>query len=264
MLQKSFVVLISILVMSILVACTSVAPEENQDTAASQPAAEEATEVEAAPEQEASEATASESGEEATEVEAASDQEASESTEAAASESGEEMMYTIDTAASTLIWTGSKPIGSSEAGTIDISEGQMTVMDNQLVSGSFVIDMTTITPTDLSGDMANRLAGHLNSDDFFGVETYPTSSLTLKSAEPTDVDNQYLVTADLTVKEITEEITFITDVTVEEGTLTATADIVFDRANFDVRFGSGSFFENLGDDLINDDIEMAVTLVAMS
>ena len=234
--QRSLVVLVSIFVMSVLVACTPAAPAANQETAANQPAAEEAPPAEEAPAQEVSESTESESGEEA--------------------------MYAIDTAASTLVWMGSKPIGSSETGTIEIVEGQMTFEGSQFVSGSFVIDMTTISPTGLGEDMTARLTKHLSSDEFFGVETYSTSSLALKSAEPTDVDNQYLVTADLTIKETTKEITFNTDVTVEEGTLTATADIVFDRAEFDVRYGSGSFFDDLGDDLISDDIEMAVMLVA--
>ncbi len=232
--HKSFVLLISIFIVAVLAACGSVAPADNQDTAASQPAAEEAVVEEVAPAQEAAE-----------------------------SASGEEATYTIDTAASTVVWTGSKPIGSSESGTINLAEGQMIFTGNQLMSGSFTIDMTTITPTDLSGGMADRLAGHLNSDEFFGVETYPTSMLVLKSAEPTDVDNQYLVTADLTIKETTEEITFLTDVTVDDSTLNATANIVFDRAKFDVQYGSGSFFDNLGDDLISDEVEMTVTLVAM-
>ena len=108
------------------------------------------------------------------------------------------------------------------------------------------------------------LEGHLKSEDFFGVEAFPTASLIIKSAEPTDVENQYTVVADLTIKEITNEITFVTDVELGEGTLTAKADLVFDRAAFDVRYSSGSFFDDLGDKLISDEVEMSVTLVAQS
>lgn len=138
----------------------------------------------------------------------------------------------------------------------------MSFDGDQFVDGTITIDMTTIATTSQSGGMAEQLVGHLSSDDFFGVETYPTSILVIKSAEPTDVDNQYLVKADLTIKETTGEIEFTTDVTVGDGTLTATADIVFDRAEFNVQYGSGSFFDNLGDKLINDEVEMTVTLVA--
>jgi len=169
----------------------------------------------------------------------------------------EEAVYTIDAAASTVDWFGAKAVGSSHTGTVDIADGEMTVASDQLVAGSFTIDMTTIHTDDSA-----RLLGHLKSDDFFGIETYPTASLVLKSAEPTDTEGQYEVVADLTIKENTNEITFMADVAVEDGSITANADIVFDRSLFDVRFGSGSFFDDLGDDLINDEVEMTVAIVA--
>ena len=132
----------------------------------------------------------------------------------------------------------------------------------ELLEGSFTIDMTTITPTSQSGNMLEMLTGHLLSDEFFGVESYPTATLVLKSAEPTAVEGQYAVVGDLTIKETTDEIEFLTDVVVGEGTLEATADIVVDRSIYDVQYGSGSFFSDLGDDLISDEMEMTVTLVA--
>ncbi|MEM7033669.1 MAG: YceI family protein [Chloroflexota bacterium] len=231
--QKSITMVLSIFVIALLAACAPVAPEASQDTTASQPAATETP----VPEEEPAEETAS-------------------------SDDGEDASYTVDTAASTVAWKGSKPIGDAQTGTINISEGEMSFSGSEFVSGAVTIDMTTMASTNLSGGMADRLIGHLSSDDFFGVETYPTSMLVIKSAEPTDVENQYLVTADLTIKETTNEITFNTDVTVADGTITANADIVFDRAEFDIQYGSGSFFDNLGDDLISDEIEMTVMLVA--
>ncbi len=173
-----------------------------------------------------------------------------------------EATYVVDTEASTLVWFGSKPIGISETGTVQIADGSLTFDGDQFVSGSMVIDMQTIETTSQSGGMAEQLVGHLSSDEFFGVTTYPTATLVIKSAQPTEVANQYLVTGDITIKETTQEIEFLTDVTVEEDSLTATAEIVLDRAAFDVRYGSDSFFDNLGDELISDEMELTVTLVA--
>jgi polyisoprenoid-binding protein YceI len=84
----------------------------------------------------------------------------------------------------------------------------------------------------------------------------------LKSATPTEIENQYLVTADLTIKATTQEIEFITDVVADDETLTANAELVINRADFDVRYGSGAFFSNLGNDLISDEMELTVVLVA--
>ena len=170
--------------------------------------------------------------------------------------------YTVDDAASVVEWYGSKPIGASESGTVAVVEGALSFEGSELVDGQVVIDMTSIETTSQSGDMANMLVGHLSSDDFFGVETYPTANLVIKSAQPTGEEGQYAVVADLTIKETTEEIEFVADVVVGEGTIEATADIVVDRSIYDVRYNSGTFFSDLGDDLISDEMELTVKLVA--
>ena len=168
-------------------------------------------------------------------------------------------VYAVDTAASTLTWTGSKPIGDSHSGTIDLASGELAVQDGELVNGDFVIDMTTIAEE----NNTTRLEGHLASDDFFGVATYPEAMLNIVTVEET-ADGMYDVTADLTIKEITNQITFPVEAAIEGGTLTGSAEITFDRSLWDVRYGSGSFFDNLGDDLINDEIEMVIEIVANS
>jgi polyisoprenoid-binding protein YceI len=228
----------------ILAACSAPAPAAAPDA---EPVAEEAAPTEAAPEEAAA-------AEEAAPTEVAAEEGAD----------GEATVYTVDPAASSVAWFGSKPVGPTETGTVDIAEGQLTFNGSELVDGSFVIDMTTITTDSQSGNMKEMLEGHLKSDDFFGVETYPTATLVIKSVEPTDVENQYSVVGDLTIKETTAEIEFLTDVVVGDGTLEAVAEIVVDRAVFDVRYGSGSFFDNLGDDLISDEMEITVNLAAAS
>jgi polyisoprenoid-binding protein YceI len=185
-----------------------------------------------------------------------------ETTTAETAAAGETAAYAVDVAASSVTWYGSKPIGLSESGTVNLAEGQLNFAGEQLVDGTIVIDMASIATTSQSGGMADQLVGHLSSDDFFGVATYPTAQLVLKSAEPTGTANQYLVKADLTIKETTKAIEFVTDVAVAGGTLNGTAEIIVNRADFDVRYNSGSFFSDLGDDLISDEMTITVVLVA--
>lgn len=231
-----------LLLVSALLFAACAAPAATTEPAVEAPAAAEATPTEAP----AEEATATPAAESAAETTAAEG----------------EATYTVDTAASKVEWFGSKPIGASESGTVNIAEGQMSFNGDQLVGGTIVIDMASIATTSQSGGMAEQLVGHLSSDDFFGIATYPTAQLVLKSAEPTGVENQYQVKADLTIKETTKEIEFVTDVVVTEDTLTGNAKIVVNRADFDVRYNSAAFFSSLGDNLISDDMEMTVTLVA--
>ncbi len=255
--RKPIMFAITLFSLLILAACSTAAPAAAPAAeSAAEPAAEAAAAEAAAPTEPAAEEAAAE--------EAAPTDAPAEETAVEEATDGEATVYTVDPGTSSVAWFGSKPVGPTETGTVDIAEGQLTFNGSELVDGSFVIDMTTITTDSQNGNMKEMLEGHLKSDDFFGVETYPTATLVIKSAEPTDVENQYRVVGDLTVKETTAEIEFLTDVVVGDGTLEAVAEIVVDRAVFDVRYGSGSFFDNLGDDLISDEMEITVNLVAAS
>jgi polyisoprenoid-binding protein YceI len=151
-------------------------------------------------------------------------------------------------------WKGYKVTGEHE-GTINLKEGSLTFTDNQLTGGNFVIDMTTINTTDLSGDSKGKLDGHLKSDDFFGVEKFPTASFKITSVN--GKDKLYRVTGDLTIKGITKSTSFALQIVDDQ---TATAAIKIDRSKFDVRYGSNSFFDDLKDKAIYDEFDLNVTL----
>jgi len=155
---------------------------------------------------------------------------------------------------STVTWKGYKVTGSHE-GLIQLESGHLEMDGNKLTGGEFVVDMSTLVATDLEGDSKGKLEGHLKSDDFFGVEKHPTAKLVFTSVKPMN-KNSYTVTGDLTIKETTKPITFV--VSVYENKATATMKV--DRAEYDVRYGSGSFFDDLGDKAIYDEFDLVVDL----
>lgn len=169
--------------------------------------------------------------------------------------------HTLDTAQSEVRWTGKKSIGDEHFGTIGLKSGSLNLDGD--VAGSFVIDMTMVDSKDLSGSLKESLDKHLMSDDFFASETYPESLFTITNLEPafsTDV-TEYTLTGDLTLKDITKEISF--PVVVEHGTsgLKVEATTSIDRTEWEVKYGSGKFFKELGDKLIEDNIELILNLV---
>ncbi len=172
----------------------------------------------------------------------------------------EQADYAIDASETTIVWTGAK-VGGEHTGNISVKEGGFTFKDGQLTGGSFVIDMNSITNTDLEGEYSDKLVGHLKSDDFFGVATYPTSKVEITSVVAQG-PGKYKVVADLTIKSTTKEIKFPATVEVKDGSVVAKADITVDRSEYDVRYGSGSFFDGLGDKVIYDDFTLNVTAVA--
>ena len=155
---------------------------------------------------------------------------------------------------STVTWKGYKVTGSHE-GTINLKSGHLEMDGDKLIGGQFVVDMTSISNTDLDADSKGKLEGHLKSDDFFGVANYPTAKLVFTSVKPMN-KNSYTVTGNLTIKETTKPITLV--VSVYENKATATMKV--DRAEYDVRYGSGSFFDDLGDKTIYDEFDLVVDL----
>ncbi|MGY8951179.1 MAG: YceI family protein [Flavobacteriales bacterium] len=168
----------------------------------------------------------------------------------------------VNIEASTVKWIGSK-ITSSHEGDIKISSGKLVLEDGMLVGGEFVIDMTSMVCTDLKpNEGGDKLVKHLKADDFFGVENHPTSTLKITNVSHVSASN-YLITADLTIKGITHPVDFNADVKINNEAYLATATLVFDRTKYGIEYNSGSFFDNLGDYLILDDITLELFLLSV-
>jgi polyisoprenoid-binding protein YceI len=167
----------------------------------------------------------------------------------------------VDTTESYIVWKGYKVTGSHN-GKVMIKNGELTYDDaGMLNGGGFEIDMASITCEDLEGEWNQKLVGHLKSDDFFGVEKYPTAKFVIKEVVSRGKPGEYKIVGDLTIKETTKEIKFNTVITEKDGKKVANADITIDRSEYNVRYGSGSFFDNLGDKTIYDEFELSVNLV---
>ena len=167
----------------------------------------------------------------------------------------------VDTSESYVTWKGYKVTGS-HYGKVKLKEGNLAYENGQLVGGGFTIDMSTIGVEDLEGSYAQKLEGHLKSPDFFGVEKYPTADFVITKVISRGTPGSYKVIGDRTIKETTKEIKVNAQIDEKEGKKVATADITVDRSEFDVRYGSGSFFDNLGDKTIYDEFELTVNLVS--
>lgn len=160
----------------------------------------------------------------------------------------------VDVAKSSVHWVGKKVTGQHE-GTVNLKQGTLVFKDKKLKGGTFTVDMTSLNTTDLQGEYQTKLNGHLKADDFFGTDKYPTSKLdfVLISEKGNGV---YAVKANLTIKDVTNPISF--DMTVKGNTATTTLKI--DRTKYGIKYGSGSFFDNLGDKAISDEFELTVNL----
>ncbi|MCE7056106.1 YceI family protein [Algoriphagus sp. AGSA1] len=168
---------------------------------------------------------------------------------------------TVNTTESTITWTAKKVTGQHH-GKVPITSATLDYEDNRILGGNFEMDMTSLTVEDITDPgMNKKLSDHLKSDDFFSVEKHNKSMFKITDAKTSD-GKAYQITGDLTIKGITKPVTFPATVSVSGGKITATGKLTFDRTHYDIKFRSGSYFENLADKLIYDDVELDVKLVA--
>ncbi|MBN8677733.1 MAG: YceI family protein [Chitinophagales bacterium] len=169
--------------------------------------------------------------------------------------------YNVDTQGSAIVWTGYKVTGK-HTGTVKIQKGNLTVDNGVLTGGSFTVDINSITCTDMEGEYGAKLVGHLKSDDFLGAASYPTATFVITKAIPQDTKGNYKILGNLTIKGITKEVKFFANVAESNGMVNAAGKITIDRSEFNMRYGSGSFFDGLGDKTIYDEFDLQVSLVA--
>ncbi|MCC2548121.1 YceI family protein [Hymenobacter sp. BT175] len=173
--------------------------------------------------------------------------------------------YKVQPQLSTLGWLAKK-VGGQHNGTIQFKEGDVVVRGNQIVGGTFIVDMNSLKVVDITdASMNGKLAGHLRNDDFFSVEKHPTATFKITSLAPIKGaganDNNVNVTGDLTIKGITKPVTFPAKVGVKNGVAAASGTAIVDRTKYDVKYGS-TLFGAAADKAIDDNFTLSFNVIA--
>jgi len=165
--------------------------------------------------------------------------------------------YTVSTANSVVEWSG-EGVGHGHKGDLVVKSGTFTIENSNVIKGEIKIDMTSLTVTDIPAEEEDnaKLVVHLTTEDFFNVAQFPLATLTI--IDGSDMTN---VKAKMTIKDVTEDITFALNSAEENGIVTLTTTLKIDRTKFGVTHNSGNFFEDLGDRLIDDEFTLNITLV---
>ena len=170
--------------------------------------------------------------------------------------------YNLLTDSSKVAWLGTELTTKTHFGSLRVQSGNLKIDKDGGVVGNITIDMQSIIVEDLQGRSKEVLENHLKSDDFFGTNNFPTATLEFMSLNRYDNDGGQIFNGNLTIKGITNEVEFSAKLVRQTPLLHAVGKLVFDRSKYNVRFRSGSFFDDLGDKLILDDIEVDINLIA--
>ena len=170
--------------------------------------------------------------------------------------------YNLLTDSSKVAWLGTELTTKTHFGSLRAQNGKLKIDKDGEVAGKITIDMQSIIVEDLKGRSKEVLENHLKSDDFFGSNNFPTATLEFRSLNRYDNDGGQIFNGNLTIKGITNEVEFSAKLIKQTPLLHAVGKLVFDRSKYNVRFRSGSFFDDLGDKLILDNIEVDINLIA--
>lgn len=169
-------------------------------------------------------------------------------------------LYKIINDKSSVGWKAAK-VSGEHFGSVSISQGDLEVKADLLADAEIIIDMSTITVDDMEGEYADKLRGHLHSEDFFNTAMYPTAAFNLSGVKY--LDGQYQATGMMRIKDTTGPVTFpLTFAPGENGSIYITGTAVIDRTKYGIQYGSGQFFEDLGDKMIYDEFELKFSLAA--
>lgn len=174
--------------------------------------------------------------------------------------------YNVDAAATKVEWIGKKVAGPHN-GFVNVKSGSITAgQDGTINQGTVIVDMNSITNTDVTDKEYNgKLVGHLKDKDFFDVAAFPEATLVIKSSKKSAKGLD--VVGDLTVKGITQPVKFTaTDVKATADSYSAKATIMVDRTKHGIVYNAGkgdqSLMKQLGDKLIYDEFTLNITLAA--
>ncbi|MCH2213533.1 MAG: YceI family protein [Flavobacteriales bacterium] len=180
--------------------------------------------------------------------------------EDASQEGGPSGSFTLSSDESMLGWEGSMvKIGGislyGHNGTINFEKGMMTMKNGKITDGTFVVDMTTITPTDDAYDEENtseNLVGHLSSPDFFAVDSFPTATFVVTGMEGDKI------MGDMTIRGVTNPETIEgVSLDVMDGKVKAKGSMTIDRQKYNVAFSMGP-----GEKILSDDLGLEFTIIA--
>ena len=174
--------------------------------------------------------------------------------------------YKLQPQLSTLGWEG-KAVTHGHNGTMQFTSGELLVKGNAVVGGTVTVDMKTMKATDIKdADSQGKFVGHMSGDDFFGVEKFPTSIFKIVTVTPIkgakDNADNATVAGDMTIKGVTQRLSFPAKVGVKDGVAAATGKVTIDRTKFGLKYGSKTFFDSIGDKAINDNFDLTFNVIA--
>lgn len=172
-----------------------------------------------------------------------------------------EQQYQLEPKQSWITWKGSMKIAAAEkhVGYVSISKGALWVENNRLVGGTATIDMNAMEYADKKDK--NTPIKHLQSADYFDVKRFPFATIEISQVDSL-TNNTVQITGYLTIKTVSRLVSFPATIDIQNGILNASAKLTIDRTQWGLNYRSGKFYEKFADQIVSDEVDFDVKIVA--
>ena len=178
--------------------------------------------------------------------------------------SQKDVKYKISPGKSLVKWNAKKVTGE-HSGLINVKHGYVLGNGTTISGGTVFINMQSIVNLDLEDENdKKKLIEHLKSEDFFNTKKFGEAIFKIYQLTPLKDQELYThsIEGSLTLKGRTHPLTFPIKVEYKKDKIYIEGQTEVDRTLYDIRYGSGKFFDNLGDNLIYDTFTIDFNIMA--
>lgn len=153
--------------------------------------------------------------------------------------------------ASNISWTGYAEAGSyAPTGSIKVKNGLISLKNGKLQAGGFlIIDMASINQEN------KELENHLKNDDFFAVDKFKTATFKISQVKGG------IMSGIMTIKGISKAINFPYSLRKSSKGYVFSASLQIDRTQFNIKYNSSSYFQDLGNYAIKNEFDLNMCIV---
>jgi len=146
--------------------------------------------------------------------------------------------FSVDTVSSQILWYCGRHYGC-----VRLDTGSVESVNNNIIGGSFIVDMNTVSDDDITDNNLLRLTldNVIKSLSFFNVETFSDSKFKIEEVEKIDSD-YYYITGILEIQDVERNISFKSKIVFKENRIIVDSDIInIDRTNWGVNYLSEKY-----------------------
>lgn len=157
-------------------------------------------------------------------------------------------------------WHATKLVVGEHMGYFNLSSGSAKATDGKLTNGTFIIDISSLTNTDIEdAEKKGQLEGHLKSSDFLNSEAFPTAKFEITKVTPSEGEYNSEISGNLTLKDSVRNVSFNANVNATEDMISIKSEkFNIDRTQWGIHYGAEGTPDLVKDNVISNAVGITI------